>query len=235
VFHQIYWNGRQNYFGSVLPAGRSECVLSATDTKDHTHTLHRWMQIAASSSLAAAKTVPAHSLGQAGTILKGTEKAQSVQIKERPKTRKSRKPPKRKARVGKPATAQVQTEAEPSAKPVPDEKAPAASKTGQGEKLPGMFVVAFKAGTHQMTPEGEKTMAKMEAAAGNEPTKGIELHGFAGSAEPDATRLAERRAQMIAGLLINKDMVEPKRINIRPEVSEGDDAKKVEIRFLGKE
>ena len=78
-------------------------------------------------------------------------------------------------------------------------------------------------------------MAQAEAAVGSVPKKDIELHGFAGSTEPDAARLAERRAQMIAGLFINKDSVEPKRIHIRPDVSESGDAMKVEIRFPGKE
>ena len=30
VFHQIYWNGRRNYFGSPLAPGRYDAVLTAT-------------------------------------------------------------------------------------------------------------------------------------------------------------------------------------------------------------
>ena len=271
VFHQIYWNGRQNYFGSVLPGGRYECVLSATDAKSRTRTLHRWIQLVAAASpaakaapvkavtaappapaaaaaqkpAAAAKATPETAPGPDETLLK-EDKApvQAVQLKQKPKTAKGRKPPKR-ARAGVPAGAKAKprrqaqpaakAEAEPAAKPAPEVEAAAASQAEQADAAPGVFLVAFKTGTHQMIPEGEKTMAKVEAAVGSEPKKDIELHGFAGSAEPDAARLAERRAQMIAGLLINKDLVEPKRIQIRPEVSESGDAKKVEIRLLGKE
>jgi outer membrane protein OmpA-like peptidoglycan-associated protein len=258
VFHQIYWNGRQNYFGSVLPGGRYECVLSATDAKSRTRTLHRWIQLAASdapaaapvpaakaprkaetaespAALSAAKAAPEPAAGPAESLLK-EDKApvQSVQIKDRPKAAKGRKPPKRsqpgkstaaKAKPHAPARAQ----AEPAAKPAAEVEAAAPAAVA------GVFMVAFKTGTHQMTPEGEKAMAKMETAAGDEPKKDIELHGFAGSAEPDAAKLAERRAQMIAGLLINKDSIEPKRIQIHSEVSADGEARKVEIRFLGKE
>ncbi|MCX5795117.1 MAG: hypothetical protein NTY77_06460, partial [Elusimicrobia bacterium] len=272
--HQIYWNGRQNYFGSSLPGGRYECVLSATDAKSRTRTLHRWIQLvapgaptaapapaakatpkktetvekpapaaaAAKKPAAAAPAAPEQASGQTERLLKEDRApVPSVQIKGKPQTVKSRRTPKR-APAGKPAPAKakprsqarpaVKEEAEPAAKAAPEPKA-AASQADQAP--PGVFLVAFKAGTHQMTPEGEKAMAKVEAAVGNEAKKDIELHGWAGSAEPDAARLAERRAQMIAGLLINKDLVEPKRIRIRPEVSESGEAKKVEIRFLGKE
>jgi outer membrane protein OmpA-like peptidoglycan-associated protein len=250
VFHQIYWNGRQNYFGSILPAGRYECVLSATDAKNRTRTLHRWIQLAGAAApaaapapveqAAAAKPAPKPAAGSSAAPLKEDKaRTQAVQVQAQPRTAQVRKPPKR-ARPGKPvgAKAKPRGRTKPAAKEAgagpaatPDVALPA----GQAPALPGLFVVAFKAGTHQMTPEGEKTMARLEAAVGGEPKKDIELHGFAGSAEPDAARLAERRARMIAGLLVNKDEVEPKRIHVRPEVSESGDAQKVEIRLLGKE
>jgi outer membrane protein OmpA-like peptidoglycan-associated protein len=45
VFHQIYWNGRRQYFGPPLPAGRYECVLSATDMRNRTHKEHEWVTL----------------------------------------------------------------------------------------------------------------------------------------------------------------------------------------------
>jgi len=277
VFHQIYWNGRQNYFGAILPGGRYECVVSATDAKNRTRTLHRWIQLAApgsaapapqaqaapaaptkaeatakpkaaqnapaaapAKSAAVAKTSAEEPAGPAETLLKEEKAAvHAVQIKKAPRAA-GRKPPRR-ARAGKaaaaPAKPRVQAkpaakvEAEPAAQPAPE----AAAAAPKADATPGVFVVAFKAGTHQMTPEGQKIMAKAEGAVADEPKKDIELRGFAESTEPDAARLAERRAQLIAGLLINKDLVEPKRIHIRPEVSAGGDAKKVEIRLAGEE
>ena len=45
VFHQIFWNGKQNYFGEGLPQGRYECVLTAIDAKNRQRSLHRWIQV----------------------------------------------------------------------------------------------------------------------------------------------------------------------------------------------
>ena len=45
VYHQKYWNGRRNYFGRVVPSGRYECVLTATDGRNRQKTLHRWIQV----------------------------------------------------------------------------------------------------------------------------------------------------------------------------------------------
>ncbi len=45
VFHQIFWNGKQNYFGETMPAGRYECVLTALDAKNRQRSLHRWIQV----------------------------------------------------------------------------------------------------------------------------------------------------------------------------------------------
>lgn len=45
VFHQIFWNGKQNYFGETLPAGRYECVLTALDAKNRQRSVRRWISV----------------------------------------------------------------------------------------------------------------------------------------------------------------------------------------------
>lgn len=45
VFHQIFWNGKQNYFGETLAPGRYECVLTALDAKNRQRSMHRWIQV----------------------------------------------------------------------------------------------------------------------------------------------------------------------------------------------
>ncbi len=45
VFHQIFWNGKQNYFGETLPPGRYECILTAMDAKNRQRSVHRWIQV----------------------------------------------------------------------------------------------------------------------------------------------------------------------------------------------
>jgi len=45
VFHQIFWNGKQNYFGETLAPGRYECVLTAMDGKSRQRSMHRWIEV----------------------------------------------------------------------------------------------------------------------------------------------------------------------------------------------
>jgi outer membrane protein OmpA-like peptidoglycan-associated protein len=265
AFHQIYWNGRQNYFGAVLPGGRYECILTATDAKSRTRTLHRWIQLFAPGAAAplaaapaprkeqpsaapaaaaapAAKPAPAKPAvelpGQGEAILaEEREPVRAVQIKKPP--RAARKAPKR-ARAGAPTAAKAKTSTKPAVKPEAEpavEEAPAAAapRKEKAAAVPGLSIISFKTGTHQMTPEGEKALAKVaDASAGDLKTE-VDLLGFADSGEADAARLAERRAQMIAGLLINKYQLEPKRIQVRSEVTEGGESRKVEVRLAGKE
>jgi outer membrane protein OmpA-like peptidoglycan-associated protein len=268
AFHQIYWNGRQNYFGAVLPGGRYECILTATDAKSRTRTLHRWIQLLAPEAAAplaaaprqpaapakdpaapaaaapAAKPAPSKPVvelpGQGESIL-AEERApmRAVQIKKPP--RAARKAPKR-GRPGARTTAKAKAPPKPAPKPEAEpavEAAPpaaeAAPKKEKAAAVPGLSVIPFKADTHQMTPEGEKVLAKVADAAAGDLKMEADLLGFAAAGEPDAARLAERRAQMIAGLLINKYQLEPKRIQVRSEVSEAGEARKVEVRLTGKE
>lgn len=45
VFHQIYWNARKRYFGEALPAGRYECVLTATDMRNRSSRVRQWVEV----------------------------------------------------------------------------------------------------------------------------------------------------------------------------------------------
>ena len=141
VFHQIYWNGRQNYFGSILPGGRYECVVTATDAKNRTRTLHRWVQLGAEAPAAAkeelaaapaAPAAPAKPAAKAGapsadlpqepavkveTLVKGdSAPVGSVQITpppaKRPAAAKRRRPAKRAAA----GSAKAKGKAKPAAK-----------------------------------------------------------------------------------------------------------------------
>jgi outer membrane protein OmpA-like peptidoglycan-associated protein len=82
-----------------------------------------------------------------------------------------------------------------------------------------------------MTPEGQKALAQAAAAIDYYKQNDLELVGCASPEEADGDMLAERRAQMIAGLLINKYQVEPKRIQVRSNVSDKGGCQKVTVRF----
>ena len=83
-----------------------------------------------------------------------------------------------------------------------------------------------------MTPGGEEYLKKCSELAASRPLENISLTGYARASETDASVLAERRAQMIAGLLINRYQTEPKRIQVRSAVSD-ERGQTVEIRLSG--
>ncbi len=196
AFHQIGWNGRLHNVGAILPAGRYECVLSATDAKNRTRTLHRWIELLGP---AAAKT--------------------PVFIKESRTPAKVRIAPKK-------AKASHRQKPHPKAK---------AAKSKKVTSAPRAFSIVFQADSHQMTRSGEKTLVAVAAALSAHASEDLILKGYAHSSEPDAETLAQRRAQMVAGLFINKYQVEPKRVQIQSAVSEDVADRRVELRFEAKE
>lgn len=145
VFHQIYWNGRRNYFGALLPPGRYQCVLSATDQRNRTRKVFSWINLrgepAAETTLASAKktaraAAPASRAGGVPPsdlpvvtdsarrpsyreLVKGGEPAPASWDSEDPGPRSPRTRPRRGAR--KPAPKPVRTARVP--KPAPQAEA----------------------------------------------------------------------------------------------------------------
>jgi outer membrane protein OmpA-like peptidoglycan-associated protein len=212
VFHQIYWNGRQNYFGALLPAGRYECVLTATDAKNRQRTLHRWIELLADKAPAVAPAarapvpapVPPEPVKADVLVEEVKQKLAAVEIG-------------RKKRASKAAAAKTKAAAPKPVKPAS-----------------GSYELGFNKGTHQLTPEGEKLLAKVAQTVSYYPLENLKLIGCAEPSEPDSLSLAERRAQMVAGLLINKYQVEPKKIQVNSKVAQ-DQGHKVEVYFVGNE
>ena len=203
VFHQIYWNGRKNYFGAVLPPGRYECVLTATDGKNRQRTLHRWIQLpdsplarkapgsARESALAGRKQgAPAAELGEAVAqpLLSGARPAKTQPVDKSRKTRRARRA--------------------------------AAPKGAAKKSSPGTFLVEFAAEQAELSEESGSVLGDAAKASQEDPESRIELMGYSHSAEPEAEDLAKKRAQAVAGALINQYKVEPGRIQVRSTVAE---------------
>ena len=225
VFHQIFWNGRKNYFGSPLPAGRYECVLTALDAKNRQRTLHKWIQVlpdendgekllaappqkapSAAPPADAAKAPPAAApsaeLGVSRTPLVNGVKPAAAKPQPRRKV----------VRRG--------VRAKPSAKAATG----AAAKTARAEAAPahpGHYELAFGKNTHQMTSAAEKALAQAASDFASYPLETLRVTGHAAGDETDGAALAERRAKMVAGLLINRYQVDPKKIEISSSAGEG--------------
>ncbi len=84
-----------------------------------------------------------------------------------------------------------------------------------------------------MTDAANKALAKAATTIAVYPLESLRVAGHAAVDEKDAPVLAERRAQMVAGLLINRYGVEPKRIRVASSVSEA--GPRVDLEFAGGE
>lgn len=259
VFHQIFWNGKQNYFGESLPAGRYECVLTALDAKNRQRSLHRWIQVlddgaserlladqapsdgsraepvaAAEKPAAPAASAPlAPSADMAGAaekpLVAGVKAApKAVEIKPRAEVprvkrqvvkrpvrgKKAGKADKGKAaRVTQPkaAEAQVQEEAAAPAEAAA-EKAPAKSSATE-------WALTFNKGTYQLTAAAEKLLAAAAAAVPTHPLENLRVTGHSGSEEANGAALADKRAKMVASILVNRYQVDSKRIFMTSDAS----------------
>jgi len=238
VFHQIFWNGRRHYFGNPLPAGRYECVLSALDAKNRSRTLHRWISLledagapekllAAAQPEQAAGTAPSADLSgdESKPLVAGVKPSfVSTTITAPPKSAapSRRKIVKRPVRAKKSAKADKGTQDKETSPKVSPEDVAAAKPVS-----PGRYELAFNADTHTITPFSEKTLAAAAAELAHYPLEALKVVGHASSDEKEGAALAERRAKMVAGLLVNRYQIEPKKIQMSSSAS-GEGAK-VEI------
>lgn len=275
VFHQIFWNGRQNYFGSSLPSGRYECVLTALDAKNRQRTIHKWIQVlsdegdgdkllaaapdmdkaaaAAATAPQAASAAPKAAAGPAAPsedmpdaaakpLVKGVQPSAApkaaLELTSKPKAApKKRKPVHRGSRAAKAAKADKGRAAkavEPKASDAADSAsaAPAAAAApatapspatapATAPAKPGEYNLDFAKNTHQMTSDAEKALAKAATDIAAYPLETLKVVGHASSDENDGAVLADKRAKMVAGLLINRYQVDPKKISITSSAGEG--------------
>jgi outer membrane protein OmpA-like peptidoglycan-associated protein len=221
VFHQIFWNARQNYFGSPLAAGRYECVLTATDAKSRTRTLHRWITVlgetqsdekllsapkettVAAAAPSAAAAAPAPGSAAPGAELPGDAAAPLVSgVKPSAEIAPPPPPKKHKKTIAHRA---MRKKTAPAASP------DAAAAAGAS---PGRYKLDFDRNTHQLTDEAEQSLAKAASDLSSYPLESMKVVGHAAADEEDGAALAERRAKLVKGLLINRYSVEPKKLDI---------------------
>ena len=79
---------------------------------------------------------------------------------------------------------------------------------------PGHYVLSFSKNTHQMTAASEEALKKAASDLSADPLAGIKVVGHAAPDEADGDALAKERAKMVAGLLVNRYQVAPKKIAI---------------------
>lgn len=278
VFHQIFWNGKQNYFGETLAPGRYECVLTAMDAKNRQRSLHRWISVVddgggekllAADAPAATKveTAPAVAAAAAASApaalapspdLSGVkEKPLVAGVKAAPKAvelvsradaprskRQVVKRPVRGKKAGKAdkgrearATAPKAAAAAPAPEPAAEGGEEAAAQPAAAEKPAAKgpaktaWALAFDKGTFRLTAESERQLAAAAQAVPAHPLENIKIAGHAAADENDGQALATQRAKMVAGLLVNRYQVDPKRIILDTAGSTTNGGSKVDVAF----
>ncbi|MDP3543832.1 MAG: OmpA family protein [Elusimicrobiota bacterium] len=261
VFHQIFWNGKQNYFGQTLPPGRYECVLTALDAKNRQRSLHRWIQVlddgGASERLlaeqgasegtkaeavsaaegtpvapaAAAALAPSADLtgASAKPLVAGVKAApRAVELAPRSETprvkRQVVKRPVRGKKAGKADKGRIARATQPkAAAPAPQEEAAdeaaAAPESKPAKSAATKWALNFGKGTYQLTPDAERLLAAAAAAVPTHPLENLRVTGHSEAGEPDGAALADKRAKMVASILVNRYQVDSKRIYLTSDSS----------------
>ncbi len=218
VFHQIFWNGKQNYFGETLPPGRYECVLTALDAKNRQRSLHRWIEVlddapgekllAQTPAPPAASATLAPSSDMAGAPQKplvagAAAAARPVELSSRASApRAKRRIVQRPIRGGKTGKGKAPRAAKPK---VENEAAKTKPKASE-------WVLNFKKDTYELTPDAERLLAATAAELPAHPLENLRVTGHSDAQEADGVALAGQRAKMVAGILVNRYQVDSKRI-----------------------
>jgi outer membrane protein OmpA-like peptidoglycan-associated protein len=240
VFHQIFWNGKENYFGRPLAPGRYECVLTALDAKNRQRTLHKWIEVLAdhdegekilsdapeivTADVKAVKkngivenssgplSAPSDDLqpSDGSELVKGVKPARvraSLQVDAKSSTKQKKKA----VQLPHKAKNKIRPNSLKAAKPVESESA---------SSRPGSYTLDFGNNTHQMSTYSEKLLAKAASELEHQPLETLDVVGMALSDESDPASLAERRAKMVAGLLINRYQVDPKKLRVSSNIGD---------------
>ncbi len=216
VFHQIFWNGKQNYFGEDVAPGRYECVLTAVDAKNRQRSLRRWIQVLDGGPAKEAAAAKGSSSGANAVAVR----APSADLDEEDKPLVSGV---RAERPAEPAPKRVAVKRPTVKRPVRTKPAPEASQ----------WELEFDSGSYQLTSAAEEVLAKASASMPLHPEQNLRVTGHCDDQEENGAALAGQRAKMVAGILVNRYQVDSKRIIINPAETGG--GSKVELEFRGKQ
>lgn len=221
VFHQIYWNGRDRYFGQPLPAGRYQCVLTATDMRNRSRRKSAWITLEGPPVLAARKP----------TRKRAAAKRRPARRAVRGRTL-TRAPVRR--RAGRRIARRVGTAAPPARAPYSGPSGGAVDPSGGSGTVPAAaptepaptranavnYKVGFRKDTAVILPGEESILGAVADNMQIYPLDNVNLVGYAYANEPSADALARQRAERVADLLVDQYGLKRDRIRIQSKVDE---------------
>lgn len=245
AYHQVFWNGREDFFGEPYPPGKYIAVVAAADIVGRERIVRRPITILGK--------VPS------GNQKESLQKAMSAASSGGRKVKRSlsRAKPKR-YRVGAKEPAESEElsddeEAPPAETGAEDSSAaededglaakPAAAKPETAASDDEMmsaddsqvkYTIACRPGTAELTANGGTTVRQIADSLSVYPMSKVVLTGLAGASEPDAQVMARSRAQAVADQLTSKYGVDSANVSVKTRVSSESRAL-VEVRMVSGE
>ena len=213
VFHQVYWDGRKDYSGPHEPYGFYECLLTAKDGSGRTRAIHRWVELAGppGTQYASRKTRGKNNKKNISKLKPVSKTAKVVRVSKLSHLKGAGK-----SFHGK-KVSYVQLRAS---------RKKTMKLSSRGKKIKsrakGPWVasaIAFKTGSYQLPKAMKSKILKLARGMAKNKKVRYDIIGYAKPAEKNAKNLCRQRAQIVAGLLINKYRINFKRLKISGKVS----------------
>jgi outer membrane protein OmpA-like peptidoglycan-associated protein len=216
VFHQVYWDGRKDYSGSHEPYGFYECLLTAKDGSGRTRAIHRWVELAGPPGT---QYVSRKTRGKNNKAKKEISKLKPA-AKAAKVLRASKTLPLKAARKsfrGKKKVSYVQLRANRKKKMKPSRHGKKIKPRTKGPRIASAIV--FKMSSYQLSKAMKSKILKLARGMAKNKKVRYDIIGYAKPVEKNAKNLCRQRAQIVAGLLINKYRINFKRLKISGKVS----------------
>jgi len=222
VLHQVFWNGRRNYFGDPLPYGRYQASLKARSLRGKETVLRQEIMVEREGAAPAPVRPPAPPPASkpAAQLAKGprpSPKTPARKVSRR--LRDSKLPidvalaPAEGFRPARRAEPEPEEEPRPKLQPPAKEKEAVLAKGGVVN-----FEIYFD--KDSMEIGNEKVLQQVPANLRHYPLASLNLVGYAFAGERDPASLAEKRVQVVADLLVQKYRVERSKIQTQTQVAE---------------
>ena len=197
VYHQIFWNGRREYFGSLVSPGNYECVLRAVDTHGREALVRQWIAVSLGRGEDKA-SLPQNRFKEISFQEGLEELGEPVPIKKAPLA-------KRKVSGRKRAKSRLASPVKP---PKGREEAPEQATLAAAVS----YQIYFPKNSMNINGEGERVLQQLVDAATLYPLEKLNLVGYAFPQEINPGTLADRRARVIENLLVDRYHLSPDRV-----------------------
>ena len=205
VFHQLYWNARKKYSGPHLPYGSYECLLTAEDGDGRMRAIHRWITVTGTAEPIAVTPVKA----PLKTSLSKSKKSVKPDLNSQ-KNLLSPPPAIEKSLAGAERVTYVQISPKKNNK-----KSLRKSRVKKRKSTSANSDLLFTLNTYQLTSASKKKLLQTARLMAKDLRARYEITGYAKPSEKNAKSLARLRAQVVAGLLINKYGISIKRLSVK--------------------